>query len=174
MNQEVQWELMDLLNTSKCPKRTESRDTLIIWVEIQNRFQKYQNCIYPQKQVKKLECVGHIKQRLGCRLRKLKSTKKESPSDSKTLEGKGCLTDKMTYKLQNYFGIAIRQWARKTVYEMKIAIGAVLFHCSEASNLDTKHQMCPREPGSWCKYQADTQNNRTTYKDKPGLPVALT
>ena len=34
--------------------------------------------------------------------------------------------------------------------------------------------MCPREPGSWCKYQADTQNNRTTYKDKPGLPAALT
>ena len=33
--------------------------------------------------------------------------------------------------------------------------------------------MCPREPDSWCKYQADKQNNTTTYKDKPGLPAAV-
>ena len=56
---------------------------------------------------------------------------------------------------------------------MKKALGEVLFHCSEVSNLDTKHQMCPRGPGSWCKYQADKQNNTTTYKDKPELPAAV-
>ena len=95
--------------------------------------------IYPQKQVKKLECVGHMQKRLGGRLRKLKSTKKGTLFDGKTLGGKGCLTDKMINKLQNYFGIAIRQCAGKTVFEMKKAIGADLFNCSEASNLDTKH-----------------------------------
>ena len=56
---------------------------------------------------------------------------------------------------------------------MKKAIGAVLFHCSEASDLDLKHQMCPRVADSWCKYQADKQNNTTTYKDKQGLPAAV-
>ena len=64
-------------------------------------------------------------------------------SDGKTLGGKGRLTDKMINKLHNYFGIAIRQSAGKKVFEMKKAIGAVLFHCSEASDLDLKHQMCP-------------------------------
>ena len=52
---------------------------------------------------------------------------------------------------------------------MKKAIGAVLSHCSEASDLGIKHQMRPREADSWCKYQAIKQNNITTYKDKPGL-----
>ena len=95
--------------------------------------------IYPQKQVKKLECVGHMQKRLGGRLRKLKSTKKGTLSDGKTLSGKGCLTDKMINKLQNYFGITIRQCEGKRVLEMKKAIGADLFNCSEASNLGTKH-----------------------------------
>lgn len=67
----------------------------------------------------------------------------------------------MIDQLQNYFGITYRQCARKTVFEMKKAIGAVLFHCSKASNLDTKHQICPREPGIWCKFQADKQNKTT-------------
>ena len=44
----------------------------------------------------------------------------------------------MINKLQNYFAIAIRQSKGKTVYELKKEIGAVLFHCSEASNLDTR------------------------------------
>ena len=99
--------------------------------------------------------------------------KKGSLSDGKTLGGKGRLTEQMINKLQNYFGIAIRQCAGETVFETKKAIGAVLFHCSQASNLDTKLQMCPREPDSWCKYQADKQNNTTTYKDEPGLPAAV-
>lgn len=38
---------------------------------------------------------------------------------------------------------------------MKKAVGTILFHCSEASNLESKHQMCQRKPGSWCKYQTD-------------------
>ena len=99
--------------------------------------------IYPQKQVKKLECVGHIQKRLDSRLRKLKSTKQGPLSNDKTLGGKGRLTDKMINKLQNHFGIAVRQCGGGTVFQMKKAIGTVLFHCSEASNLDTKYKMCP-------------------------------
>ena len=98
------------------------------------------------KEVKKLECVGHmtyLQKRLGARLRKLKTTNKSALSDGKPLGGKGQLTDKMINKLQNCFGIAIRQSKGKTVYELKKAIGAALFQCSEASNLDTRHQMCP-------------------------------
>ena len=57
----------------------------------------------------------------------------------------------------------------KTVYEFKKAVGAVLFHCSEASNLDTRHQMCPRSSESWCKFQADKINNTGLYKNKPRL-----
>ena len=56
---------------------------------------------------------------------------------------------------------------------MKNAVGAVLFHCSEASNLDTKYQLCLREPDNWCKYRADKQNNTTTWEDKPGLPAVV-
>ena len=55
--------------------------------------------IHPQKQVKKLECVGQIQKRMSSRLRKLKSIKKGPLSDGKTLDGKGRLTDKMINKL---------------------------------------------------------------------------
>ena len=45
--------------------------------------------------IKKLECIGHYQKRVGCRLRRLK----------KGLKG---LTPAIIYKLQNYFGIALR------------------------------------------------------------------
>ena len=125
---------------------------------------------YHGKEVKKLECIGHIQKRLGTRSRKLKTTNKSALSDGKPIGGKGWLTDKMINKLQNYFGITIRQSKGKTVYELKKAIGAVLFHCSEASNLDTRHQMCPHSNESWCKFQVDKINNTGLYKNKPGLP----
>ena len=56
---------------------------------------------------------------MGSRLRKLKSMKKGPLSDAKTLGGKGRLTDKKINKLQNYFGIVIRQCTGKTVLETK-------------------------------------------------------
>ena len=114
---------------------------------------------YHGKEVKKLECVEHIQKRLGARLRKLKTTNKSALSNGKPIGGKGRLTDKIINKLQNYFGIAIRQSKGETVHELKKAIGAVLFHCSEASNLDARYQMCPRSRESWCKFQANKINN---------------
>ena len=118
--------------------------------------------IYRQKQEKRPECVGHIQEQLRSRLRKLKRLKKEFFSNGKTLGGKSRLTGKMINKLQNYISIAIRQCAGRTVFKIKKAIGAVLFHCSEELNLDTKYQMWPREPDSWCRYLGDKQNNTTT------------
>ena len=47
-----------------------------------------------------------------------------------------------------------------------------MFHCSEASNLDTRHQMCPRSSESWCKFQADKVNTGL-YKNKLGLPSVV-
>ena len=65
---------------------------------------------YPGIVVEKLECVGHIQKRLRSRKRNLKHTMKGPLADGKTLGGKkGRLTDKVINKLQNYFGIAIKQ-----------------------------------------------------------------
>ena len=74
--------------------------------------------LYHGKEVKKLECVGHtpyLQKRLGARLRKLKTLNKSALSDGRPRGGKGRLTDKMINKLQNYFGIAIRQSKGKTI-----------------------------------------------------------
>ena len=125
---------------------------------------------YPGTVVEKLECVGHIQKRVGNRLRNLRNTMKAPLADGKTLRGRGLLNDKIIKKLQNYYGLALRQSTDTTVYQLKKAVGAVLFHCSEASDLDTRHQMCPSTKESWCKYQADKLNGTNTYKERPGLP----
>ena len=45
--------------------------------------------------INKLECVGHIQKRLGCRLRTLQQTcKGKKLSDGKGISGKGKLTDR--------------------------------------------------------------------------------
>ena len=69
--------------------------------------------------VEKLECVGHVQKRVGARLRKLKNTDKAKLSDGKPLGGKGRLTEKVINKLQNYFGLAIRQCSGASVYQLK-------------------------------------------------------
>lgn len=120
--------------------------------------------------VEKLECIGHIQTRVGGRLRKLKSTNKEKLSDGKTLGGKGRLTENIINKLQNYYGIAVRQSTGKTVYEMKKAIGAVLFHCTDAGDPEVRHRMCPRTPDTWCTYQADKINGTSKHVCKAGIP----
>ena len=58
----------------------------------------------------KLEYVGHVQKCLGTRLRKLRNDMKGKVlSDSKRINGKGRLTDKISNKMQNYFGMASRQ-----------------------------------------------------------------
>ena len=79
----------------------------------------------------------------------------------------------MINKLQNYFGIAIRQSTGTTVLELKKAIGAVLYHCTDFTEDETRHQFCPPFTDSWCKYQADKINGTNNYKKKPGLPKII-
>ena len=103
---------------------------------------------YPGRVVQKLECVKHVQKRVGGRLRKLKSSDKTLLSDGKWLSGKGRITEKMINKLQNYFEIAVQQCTDTTVYHLKKAIGAVLYHCSDANNLEARHQFCPKTSDS--------------------------
>ena len=55
---------------------------------------------------------------------------------------------------------------------MKKAIGAVVYHCSEASNAEARYLFCSKEPNTWCKYQA-AKIHGTVYTDKPSLPKVL-
>ena len=136
---------------------------------------------YPGFTIKKSECVGHIQKRCGKKLLQFKNESKElMPTDY--YEGKKdkrqkklsfYLTHKFINRLQNYYGIAIRSNANKTVNEMRKAIGAVLFHCSEAGDLASRHQYCLRSADSWCKYMVDQVMESNNYVEKPGLPVPL-
>ena len=97
----------------------------------------------------------------------------ETPIEvGETIRGRDRLTDKTINKLQNYYSLANSK-AQVQEYQLKEAIGAVLFHCSEASNLDTRHQMCQSTKDSWCKYKADRLNWTNTYKEKPGLSTVI-
>ena len=67
-----------------------------------------------------------MQKRLGTRLRKLRNEKKhEMLSDGKKSSGKGRLADKIINKMENYYGMAIRQIPER-LHKMKKGIGAVL------------------------------------------------
>ena len=100
---------------------------------------------------KKLECIGHVQKRLGTRLRELRKSHKNS---STPLSGRGKLTDKVIDSLQNFYGIAIRE-NQGQLYKMKKAVGAILCHCTNFEGNEKRHQFCPRDTKSWCKFQKD-------------------
>ena len=121
----------------------------------------------------KLECVGHVQKRLGTRLRKLRNEKKhEKLSDGKKISGKQRLTDKIINKMQNYYGMVIRQNPER-LFDMKKSIGAVLWHCSDITDPEARHQFCPKNLHSWCKYQSDKITGMSTYKPSTSLPVSI-
>ena len=80
---------------------------------------------YPGTVVEKLDCVGHIQKRVGNCLRNFRNTMKNLLADGKTLKGRGCLTNKIINKLQNYNGHALRQSTGTAVYQLKKPVGAV-------------------------------------------------
>ena len=58
----------------------------------------------------KSECVVHVQKRLGTRLQKVRNDYKgKKLADGKSISGKGRLTDKLMNKMQNCYGVAIRQ-----------------------------------------------------------------
>ena len=129
---------------------------------------------YPGVTISKLECIGHVQKRVGTRLRNLKNEYKEKKlEDGKGLTGKNRLTEKIINTLQNYYGMAIRSSTSKTVHQMKVAVGAVLFHCSEAQNMEDRHRFCPPGEMSWCKWQQDKVRGTDTYIAKITIPSVI-
>jgi hypothetical protein len=64
----------------------------------------------PNIAVTKLECTRHIQKRTGARLRRLGQEKTRIKShDSRSVEGKGSLTQSEIEKLQNYYGLTMRR-----------------------------------------------------------------
>ena len=120
---------------------------------------------YPGVRMKKLECVGHYQKRVGTRLRNLK--KKE-----KSLGGRGRLTDAVIDRLQNFFGVAIRQNAGN-LKGMKAGVLATLFHVASSKNNNWHFPHCPTGSNSWCKYNRDKENDTKLYKPGPGLPLEI-
>lgn len=60
--------------------------------------------------VVKLECVNHVKKRMGARLRDLKKhLGKTKLDDGKAIGGKNRLTNREIDKLQEYYGLAIKR-----------------------------------------------------------------
>lgn len=119
----------------------------------------------------KWECLGHVQKRLGTRLRNFRKEQRHKVlTDGKKIAGKGRLTDKVINTLQNYFGMAIR--SSKELYQMKKAIGAVLWHCTDLPETQ-RHMFCPQSADSWCKWQKNKLNGTSNVKSKVNLPVAI-
>eukprot|EP00112_Aurelia_sp_Birch-Aquarium-sp1_P002653 Seg1297.4 transcript_id=Seg1297.4/GoldUCD/mRNA.D3Y31 product="hypothetical protein" protein_id=Seg1297.4/GoldUCD/D3Y31 len=116
---------------------------------------------------RKLECIGHVQKRLGTRLRDLRKSYKNL---STPLSGRGKLTDKVINSLQNFYGIAIRE-NQGNLYQMKKAVGAILYHCTNYDDDEKRHQYCPRDAKSWCKFQKDKVTGTNTRKESINLPM---
>ena len=109
--------------------------------------------------------------RVGARLRKLKKEKGgEVLSDGKELGGIGRLNEKYINRLQNYYGLAIRQ-NTDSLINMRKAVGAVLYHCSEAATTEARHMFCDND-SQWCKYRM-AEKKGEAYVEKSGLPIAV-
>ena len=115
--------------------------------------------------VKKLECVGHVQKRVGCRLRNLKKR-------GKGIGGRGKLTDAFIDKLQNYFGIAIRQ-NKNNLKGMRDSVRASLFHCASSKDQNLHFPNCPEGKDSWCAHNRDKANGTNFYKPGVGLPMEI-
>ena len=123
--------------------------------------------------MKKLECVGHVQKHLGTRCRKVIALfHGQKLNDGKGISDAGRLTEKAINKLQNYFGIAIRQNVNN-LYQMKKCVWAVLFHNSNISDENVRHQFCPRTRDSWCLFQSDKIFGGKKYKPKLSLPLSI-
>lgn len=115
--------------------------------------------VYGEKLVVKKECIGHVQKRVGTRLRKLKKTEKGL--------GKLGLNDAVIDKLQNYYGIAIRNNIG-SLAEMKTAIYAAWCHVASSKN-NNFHEHCPDGPKSWCMFKVDQANGTCLYVPGMGL-----
>ena len=63
----------------------------------------------------------------------------------------------------------MRSTCHENVHSLKVAIGAVLHHCSAASREEARNHFCPTGEDSCCKYHA----NKDNYRPRLGLPIAI-
>ena len=114
----------------------------------------------------KLERVGHVKKRLGTRLR---NKIKEYKGTATSLSGRGKLTESIINSLQNFYGKAIRENTNQ-LYLMKESVGAILWHCTQFDDLNFRHRFCPEGRESWCSYKKDQATGEKTYVSNINLP----
>ncbi|GFV96438.1 uncharacterized protein TNCV_2943711 [Trichonephila clavipes] len=112
--------------------------------------------------VTKLECIGHVQKRVGggCVNYKKKTTK--------GLGGKNKLTDKLIDRIQNYYGIAIRNNVGN-LQKMMSSVIAAFFHCVSGKN-NSLHGQCPKGSESWCRYQRAKAAGSPLKEIEQGLP----
>ncbi|GFW33019.1 uncharacterized protein TNCV_1939431 [Trichonephila clavipes] len=120
--------------------------------------------IYGKNTVAKYERIGHTQKRVGTKLRKLKSKRKD-------LGGRGKLTDAFIDKLQNYYSIAIRDNVNN-LQGMQRAVIAAFFHCCSNAKQQI-HGQCPVGPDSWCKCQEAVSKDKIYIDKSKGLPPNL-
>ena len=101
---------------------------------------------------------------LGSRLR---NKVKEHKGTSNPIGGQ--LNEKKINSMQNFYVIAIRQNLNDK-YEMKKAIGAILFHCTDITDAESRHRFCPPREDSWCKYRKEIVTGNQFTKKTINLP----
>ena len=93
-------------------------------------------------------------------------------AEGKNISGMVRMTDRLINKMQNYFGMAIRQNLGQ-LYALKKSVLAILWHFTDIKNLDVRHQFCPRSAISWCKYQVDKISGWSKYNSKGVIPEVV-
>ena len=84
----------------------------------------------------------------------------------KKLGGIGRLNEKFINRLQNYYGLAIRQ-NTDSLINVRKAVGAVLYPCSEAATPEARHMFCDKD-SEWCKYRI-AEKKGELYVEKTGF-----
>ena len=122
--------------------------------------------------LEKEECVGHIQKRIGAALLEYKKKMKgQKLADGKGVGGAQRLTEGMIKRIQNYYGLSIRQ-NKGNLNEMKKAIIAIQHHIIEDPNksLSFQHRFCPRGVDSWCRFWKDEATGSSMYQNLHRLP----
>lgn len=127
----------------------------------------------PECQVEKLECVGHVRKRMGTRLRTLKTVMgKKELQDGKTIGGRGRLTNVIIDEIQTYYGLAIQR-NTNSLDKMKQAVWSTYFHLM-SSNESPAHGLCPKGSDTWCKYhKAMAEGKPYDHKAHTHLPKSV-
>ena len=131
-----------------------------------------EEAVYGEKEVTKLECVGHVQKRLGSRLRLLKKRLGQTRLQyGQPIGGTGRLTKDKIDDFQVYYGKAIRNNTHD-IQDMQNALLAI-WHHSQSTNDSPDHEFCPSGEDSWCGYQRDAALGTSDHEHSHPLPRAV-